>query len=97
VADTLPNKLDPQIIKERCERIRQLGHKKRLEFYRRFTGRSLPVLIESKRDGASGLLKGISSNYLPVLIEGDDNLKNSIIEVKIEKLERNQLFGIVAE
>jgi threonylcarbamoyladenosine tRNA methylthiotransferase MtaB len=97
VADTLPNKLDPPVIKERCERLRQLGHQKRLAFYRRFTGRSLPVLIETKRDRTSGLLKGISSNYLPVLIEGEDNLKNSIAEVKIEKLERNQLFGIVAE
>ncbi len=66
VADTLPNKLDPPVIKARCERIRELGHRKRLKFYRRFTGQPLPVLIETKRDGPTGMLKGISSNYLPV-------------------------------
>ena len=94
-ADKLPNKLDPPEIKARCERLRELGHQKRLKFYRRSTGRSLPVLIETKRDGATGLLKGISSNYLPVLIAGDDDLKNKIIDVKIEKLEGNKLFGVL--
>jgi len=94
-ADKLPNKLDPPVIKARCERIRKLGHQKRLKFYGRSTGRSLPVLIETKRDGATGLLKGMSSNYLPVLIEGDDDLKNKIVDVKIEKLEGNKLFGVL--
>jgi len=95
VADTLPNKLDPPVIKERCERMRQLGHQKRLKFYRSFIGQSLPVLIENKRDGASGLLKGISSNYLAVLIDGADDLQNKIVEVKIEKLEGDKLFGVL--
>jgi threonylcarbamoyladenosine tRNA methylthiotransferase MtaB len=94
-ADKLPNKLDPAVIKARCERIRELGHQKRLKFYRRFTGQSLPVLIETKRAASSGLLKGISSNYLPVLIEGDDDLRNSIVEVKIEKLEGGRIFGVL--
>ena len=91
----MPNKLDPPVIKARCERIRKLGHQKRLKFYRRFTGKPLPVLIETKREGSTGMLKGISSNYLPVLIEGDDDLQNKIVDVKIEKLEGNKLFGVL--
>jgi threonylcarbamoyladenosine tRNA methylthiotransferase MtaB len=94
-ADKLPNKLDPPVIKARCERIRELGYQKRLKFYGRFTGRSRPVLIETKRDGSTGLLKGISSNYLPVLIDAGDDLKNSIVEVKIEKLEGGRIFGVL--
>ena len=94
-ADKLPNKLDPPVIKARCERIRKLGHQKRLKFYRRFTGKPLPVLIETKREGSTGMLKGISSNYLPVLVEGDDDLQNKIVDVKIEKLEGNKLFGVL--
>ena len=94
-ADKFPDKLDPSVIKARCERIRQLGHRKRLEFYGRFTGRSLPVLIETKRDGSTGLLKGISSNYLPILIEGDDGLMNSIVDVKFETIERGKLYGVL--
>jgi threonylcarbamoyladenosine tRNA methylthiotransferase MtaB len=94
-ADKLPNKLDPPVIKARCERMRELGYQKRLKFYGRFTGQSLPVLIETTRDASSGLLKGISSNYLPVLIEGGDDLKNSIVEIEIEKLEGGRIFGVL--
>ena len=96
-ADKLSNKLNPPVIKARCERIRKLGHQKRLKFYRRFIGKSLPVLIETRRDGSTGLLKGISSNYLPVLVDGDDNLQNKIVEVKIEKLEGDKLFGKISD
>jgi threonylcarbamoyladenosine tRNA methylthiotransferase MtaB len=53
----------------------------------------MPLLIETKRDGDSGLLKGISSNYLPVLIDGADKTKNKIVDVSIEKLEGTKLFG----
>ena len=94
-ADKFANKIKPQVIKNRCRRIRTLGHQKRLKFYRRFLGKSLPVLIEAKRDGSTGWLKGISSNYLPVLVKGDDDLQNKIVEVKIEKLEEYRLFGVL--
>jgi len=94
-ADKLANKVDPPVIKARCERIRKLGQQKRLKFHGRFTGKSLPVLIETKREGCSGLLKGISSNYLPVLVDGDDHLHNKIVEVKIEKLEGDKLYGVL--
>jgi threonylcarbamoyladenosine tRNA methylthiotransferase MtaB len=94
-ADKMANKVDPAVIKARCERIRKLGHQKRLKFYGRFTEKSLPVLIETKREGSSGLLKGISSNYLPVLIDGNDDLQNKIVEVKIERLEGNKLYGVL--
>ena len=73
--------------------MRSLGGIKRLNFYRKSVGKRLPVLIEGKRDGTSGLLKGISSNYLPVLIDAGDDLKNKIIDVKIERLEGTRLFG----
>jgi threonylcarbamoyladenosine tRNA methylthiotransferase MtaB len=53
------------------------------------------VLIETKRDGSTGLLKGISSNYLPILIEGDDGLMNSIVDVKFETIERGKLYGVL--
>ena len=96
-ADKFPNKLDPPVIKARCERLRELGHQKRINFYRRFAGKSLPVLIETKRSGDTGMLKGISSNYLPVLMEGDDDLKNNIVEVNIEKLEGGRLYGVLCK
>ena len=75
--------------------MRILGGEKRLKFYQTFLGRTLPFLIESKRDGLNGMLKGISSNYLPVLVDVGDDLKNRIVDVKIEKIVKDQLFGTV--
>jgi len=88
-----PGKVSPGIIKDRCQRLRALGNEKRIKFYRKFGGQTLPILIETKRDRFTGLLKGISSNYLPILVEAGDDLKNKIVDGKIQKLEGNKLFG----
>jgi len=82
------------IIKDRCDLMRRLGQDKRVRFYRQSVGKTLPLLIETRRDAASGLLKGMSSNYLPVLIDAGDECKNKIIDVKVEKLKENKLYGI---
>jgi len=92
-AATLADKVDAEIIKDRCERMRILGNQKRMEFYQKFMGRALPILIETEREASTNFLKGISSNYLPVLIDAGDNLKNKIVEVKIQKLEGMKLIG----
>ena len=92
-AANLPDKIDAGIIKDRCERMRILGNEKRMKFYQGFMGQVLPILIETEREASTNLLKGISSNYLPVLIDAGDNLKNKIVDVKIQKLEGMTLFG----
>jgi threonylcarbamoyladenosine tRNA methylthiotransferase MtaB len=92
-AAELPDKVEVGIIKDRCERMRILGREKRMKFYQEFMGQVLPILIETEREASTNLLKGISSNYLPVLIDAGDNLKNKIVDVKIQKLEGMKLFG----
>ena len=92
-AADLPDKVEASIIKDRCKRMRILGNEKRLKFYRTFIGQVLPILIETDREASTNLLKGISSNYLPVLIDAGDKLKNKIIDVKIQKLKGMKLFG----
>ncbi len=94
-AEKFANKIEPGVVKKRCERMRQLGNEKRNHFYRQFIGRTFQILVESRRDTASGLLKGMASNYLPVLMDAGDELKNSIVDAKIEKLEGNKLFGVL--
>ena len=92
-AANLPDKVDAGTIKDRCERMRTLGNEKRMKFYQGFMGQVLPILIETDREASTNFLKGISSNYLPVLIDAGDNLKNKIVDVKIQKLEGMKLFG----
>jgi threonylcarbamoyladenosine tRNA methylthiotransferase MtaB len=89
-ASKFADKIPSDVIKRRCERMRNLGDQKRLKFYRGFVSRTLDVLIEETRDSKTGLLKGISSNYIPVFIDASDDHMNRIVQVKIEQPIKNK-------
>ena len=75
--------------------MRRLGNEKKHAFYKKFTGTTVEVLIEGKRDKATGLLKGITSNYIPIHVVGKDDLFNTLVQVDIEKIKRNNtVFGV---
>ena len=76
--------------------MRRLGDEKKKTFYHKFSGKTLRVLIEGKRGNAMGLLKGITSNYIPVHVAGKDDLFNTLVQVTIERIEKNNtVFGAV--
>ncbi len=76
-------------IKKRCLKMRVLGAEKKREFFEKFLGKKLDVVVEHQRDKGSGLLKAMSSNYIPVLIAGPDELKNTMQSVKVTGLWKN--------
>ena len=95
-ASSLPDKVPSKIIKERCKIMRDLGNTKKKEFYKKNIGKKVGVLIEAKRDKTTGFLKGMSSNYLSIFLRGNDDLKNKIVDAKIEKINNdNSLFGTI--
>jgi len=80
--------------KERAAILREVGAKKREAFARRFLGKTLPVLVEQSRDKKTGLAKGFSHNYLPVLLDkSPTSLVNTLVRVKIEKVQEGKLTG----
>jgi len=88
LASSFPDKVPSKIIKERCKKMRDLGNIKKKEFYKKNIGKKVEVLIEGKRDKATGFLKGMTSNYLPIFLSGNDDLKNTIVGAKIEKIKQ---------
>ncbi|MGH7846679.1 MAG: MiaB/RimO family radical SAM methylthiotransferase, partial [Candidatus Binatia bacterium] len=78
--------------KERARAVRELGAKKKSEFYRTFVGKQVSVLFE-RRGSADGWLKGYSRNYLPVLARAAAGCVNRELEVKITGLEGDCLVG----
>ena len=93
-ASSYPRQVDSKTIKTRCKKMRSLGHVKKKAFYKKFTGKSLEILIQDKRDRSTGLLKGISSNYIPVHVAGEDILKNTLVHVRIDSvITHNNVFG----
>jgi threonylcarbamoyladenosine tRNA methylthiotransferase MtaB len=85
-----------KIIKLRGELLRNLGNNKRLNYYSRYIGNIVKVLLEDKRDKEFHCLKGRSRNYIPVLVEGSDSLKNHEWSVAISKVEEGRVWGTLA-
>ena len=69
--------------------MRTLDRDKRTAFYRGAISRTMNVLVESQRDAVTGLLKGFTSNYIPILLNGDDSLKEQLVYVSIESMDTN--------
>lgn len=87
-------KVPEKIKKERAAILREVGVKKKEAFARRFLGKTLPVLVEQTRDKKTGLAKGFSHNYLPVLLDKSPaSLVNTLVRVKIEKVQEGKLTG----
>ncbi len=84
-AASFTDQVQKQEKSERAEILRNLSEKNRIAFYNHHIGSRQTVLIENERDG-SGLLKGFSENYITVLVDGKDNLKNRIVSVELEGL-----------
>jgi threonylcarbamoyladenosine tRNA methylthiotransferase MtaB len=69
-------------IKRRADLLRRLGENRRLNFVRRYIGTRLKVLVEETREPSNQALRGYSRNYIKVLIEGPDRLKNHEVDVE---------------
>ncbi len=96
-AASFPGRAPGNIIRERARLLRLLSTEKRTRFYTRFLHQTLPVLIESKRDRTNGLLKGFSRNYIPVLVEGPDELMNREVLVTIAAVTGSKARGTVQD
>jgi threonylcarbamoyladenosine tRNA methylthiotransferase MtaB len=94
-AASFGNQIAPDIIKKRCALMRRLGNSKRLNFNQRFIDQPLEVLVESTRHAATGYLKGLSSNYMTVLIDADSSHINQLLSVRIKARFDDALLGII--
>ncbi len=91
-------KVPATVKKERAAAVRALGVKKREAFSRRFVGSVLPVLVEKTRDKHTGLAKGFSHNYLPVLLDKSTaSLVNHLVNVRIDRIRDGKLIGRVLD
>lgn len=89
-ATGLPGRVDERVKKRRSAILRRIGWEKRNSFARRFVGKKLSVLIEDKKDKDTGLMKGFSDNYIPVVIE---NANSSLVNHVLNVIPVNSLDG----
>ena len=82
-----PDKVKPEILKYRCSVMRELGKEKKMQFIKNNIGRKIESIIQNRRDRETGMLKAVTSNYLTVLVAGEDQLKRKIVEIILKRPE----------
>ncbi|MBI2198152.1 MAG: tRNA (N(6)-L-threonylcarbamoyladenosine(37)-C(2))-methylthiotransferase MtaB [Candidatus Rokubacteria bacterium] len=89
----LTDRVPARTIRARSAALRQLGREKALAFRQRMAGRTHEVLVLEARDRATGLLSGLTANYVEVLFDGPDRLARGFVPVTITDCRPEGTFG----
>ena len=84
IAARMDNQIKPEITKERSKILRDLGNKKKLNFYNKFIGKKLEILVEKD-------FKGTSRNYIPVFIRENNVFRGQIIDAVVTEVNENSV------
>jgi threonylcarbamoyladenosine tRNA methylthiotransferase MtaB len=95
-AARLPDPVPAPVIRLRSEALRKLGRAKNLAFRTECVGTTMEALVLENRDKATGLLTGLTGNYLEVLFDGPDELMRSFVDVTITESRPDRALGRIA-
>lgn len=95
IAEKLSGHLDEKIKEERAAVIKQISAEKFIAFQKSNIGDVVEVLIEKHPDKKTGLFKGVTANYLNVIMSNAEF--NTLKKVKLTGLDGNRLIGEVVE
>lgn len=90
-AEKFEGHLRGDVKKDRVKRLNQLGEVKLTKFMKQFVGSEQSVLFEQRnRDGD---FEGFTPNYLRVKVPAGRDLRNCVLDVKIESVDGTDLRG----
>ena len=95
IAEKLSGHLDEKIKEERAAVIKQISAEKFIAFQKSNIGDVVEVLIEKHPDKKTGLFKGVTANYLNVIMPNAEF--NTLKKVRLTGLDGNRLIGEVVE
>ena len=94
VGASLPNQVDEKIKEMRATIVKEISARKLDEFINKNIGTYQEVLIQKHPDKKSGLLKGVTKNYLTVILNSnDEKLLNTLAKVKIKKYHDSKIYA----
>jgi threonylcarbamoyladenosine tRNA methylthiotransferase MtaB len=79
-ASTMPGQIPGDVSRQRADRLRRLAKEKYQGFAESFIGQELEVVVEAGTK--TGLLKGVTRNYLDVRFAGEDSLAGRCALIK---------------
>ncbi len=83
IADKMDNQIETTEKKRRVKLVQEISDTKLNAFFNKNIETYNEVIIEKQRDKKTGLLKGITNNYINVLIDDKDSYKDKLVEVKL--------------
>jgi threonylcarbamoyladenosine tRNA methylthiotransferase MtaB len=92
-AAAFPGRVDPGVVGDRTAELRAIGREKRQAFYRSCLGGTYEVVSEGWASGDKTMIKGLSDNYLPILLPSDEIIVNELISVTAENLTEGGILG----
>lgn len=90
----MKGQVPPAVRQERAQTMRELGERMALRFRQCFVGAEMAVLWERSR---RGMWRGLTDNYLPVVVSSPRNLHNRITQTRLLEVRGSQLVGEVKE
>jgi threonylcarbamoyladenosine tRNA methylthiotransferase MtaB len=92
-----PGHVPAAVIRERSQRLRRLGREKSHAFRGALVGRARQVLVLDAPDRPTGLLAGLTSNYVEVLFPGPEGLGRRMATVEITEVRGDRTYGRLVE
>lgn len=92
-AEGMEGHLSDKVKEERATIIKQISAEKMNEFLQRNLGTTREVLIEKRPDKHTGDLKGLTENYINVIVENGTDEFNTLQQVKLERIQNGKMYG----
>lgn len=90
VADKMDNQVDENTKNIRSEKMIETGRQLKKEFFEKYIGKTMPVLIERKN--SKGIFEGHTSNFIQVFAKGD-SAEGELVDVKLTGYEDEFMTG----
>jgi threonylcarbamoyladenosine tRNA methylthiotransferase MtaB len=91
-AFSLPDRIPPQIVKQRQGTLMEISRSKNLAFRRRFIGQPIPALTLS-REEEQGSSIALTGNYIHAQIPAHSVPPNRLVDICIEEVTQNGTFA----
>ncbi len=85
--------LNSGVVRARVRRLVELSRSRHAAFMRRFIGKDVTVVAETRRNPETGALTGVSGNYLRVEFPGNDKLMGHRVRCEITGMKEGVLLG----
>lgn len=96
-AENMDGHLPDSIKEKRANLIKQISAQKTKDFWQKNIETTHKAIIEKHPDKKTGFLKGMTENYLTVLLDTKNtNLINTIQNITITKVEENSILGTLS-